>query len=77
MLVSTKMRLRPLGNHILTGEACYGKKTVFVFDKPGVGYNCLGIPMKDGKNRLDVCAELSESWFSLVCCLLKLTIFLQ
>jgi len=27
-------------NHIPV--ACYGKKTVFVFDKPGVGYNCLG-----------------------------------
>lgn len=21
-------------------QACYGKKTAFVFDKPGVGYNC-------------------------------------
>lgn len=27
-------------NHIPV--ACYGKKTAFVFDKPGVGYNCLG-----------------------------------
>ncbi|CAJ1357924.1 unnamed protein product [Effrenium voratum] len=27
-------------NHIPV--ACYGKKSVFVFDKPGVGYNCLG-----------------------------------
>lgn len=27
-------------NHIPT--ACYGKKSVFVFDKPGVGYSCLG-----------------------------------
>lgn len=27
-------------NHIPV--ACYGKRSVFVFDKPGLGYNCLG-----------------------------------
>jgi len=27
-------------NHI--PAACYGKRKVFVFDKPGLGYNCLG-----------------------------------
>eukprot|EP00931_Biecheleriopsis_adriatica_P116119 TRINITY_DN91810_c0_g1_i1.p1 TRINITY_DN91810_c0_g1~~TRINITY_DN91810_c0_g1_i1.p1 ORF type:complete len:781 (+),score=193.37 TRINITY_DN91810_c0_g1_i1:93-2435(+) len=27
-------------NHIPV--SCYGKKSVFVFDKPGLGYNCLG-----------------------------------
>ena len=30
-------------------QACYGKKSAFVFDKPGVGYNCAGPSFEMGQ----------------------------
>ena len=35
----------PPGDMRPLSKACYGKKTVFVFDKPGVGYNCSGLDL--------------------------------